>query len=1118
MKSNTSDISSSKDLEATHSKSIGEVLSVNIHDDSKIFRKVDWRIVPIMFACYFLQFLDKVLINYANVMGLPTDLGFKGNDFPWMATAFFIGYAVAEFPQGYMLQKFPLAKVLGFNVLGWGITIACSAGAQDFKGMVALRTLLGCFESVISPALVMNTSQWYTKREAGPRYGIWYCGLGAGQIIGGLISFAAQHGAKNASFGGWRIMMLSVGIFNIGTACVVLAFLPDTVDSAKFLTAEEKASIHRKLALDQAGNGAKVFHPSSLWEIFLDLQVWLLFLLTILIVIPSGVITTFSATLIKGFGYTPKESALLNMPSGIISIASTLMCTFAILRGSPRWLSIILLLIPTVIGAGLMSFIDKNNQAGKLAGIYLINTIVAPLAIIYTWVGANMAGYTKRVASNAVIAIGFSIANIIGPQTFQSQDAPDYIPAKITIFGVAGGALIISLLLRILYGFRNKRNVQFRRAQLEELSSSASLIGPEVLQMLEESQIEGFGTPSDDSADSIIDICSSLLFLNFIHLSGNLKLLHSRYQSQGFHVTRSQNESVDKIEKMLHAEPTSIKPPSIVIVTGANGFIASHTIHQLLQQGFKVVGTVRSRDKAEAVRKTHSELTPQCIHLLSTAVVPDITDPEAYMSLFQSTNPAAVLHLASPFGYTVTDFERDLLQPAVRGTEAVLRAAAQTPSIQRVVHTNSFACIYDSGLGARPGYVYTAKDWSPLTYEDGMKALNAPAAYRASKAVAEKTAWAFMGRSNSTGNASPNSSSSSSSASDSGVGESALQPSPGFDLVSLCPAMVFGPFLPTTSSLPSKPSELNTSNALVWEVVSAGSSSPVPPTKGPVWVDVRDVATAHLCALSSPSLGGRRLLLANGVYCTQEIADVAREITAASMGSTWKTATRGKAHSKAVAQGKLVETANDLSMPDFMSRYAPTATGPLPTGSDESIRYTDGTNISRDELQACLNLVEQTSAEDYANSEVGWSRAKKRKEMVLPDLKYILLLSESQAGVRGYVSDGGQGGVVGFISFMITYEDGEEVIYIYEVHLQPPRQGKGYGRRLMDYVEAIGQSVGVKKAMLTVFRSNQRAVGVYERLGYEEDEFSPKPRQMRNGTVKEASYVILSKMLQNKVG
>jgi len=173
-----------------------------------------------------------------------------------------------------------------------------------------------------------------------------------------------------------------------------------------------------------------------------------------------------------------------------------------------------------------------------------------------------------------------------------------------------------------------------------------------------------------------------------------------------------------------------------------------------------------------------------------------------------------------------------------------------------VIHTNSFACIYDASLGARPGYTYTWKDWCPLTFEDGRSAPNAQVAYRASKVVAERAAWSFMEEERTTaGGAS------------------------SFDLVSLCPAMVFGPFLDTEHSLPSCPDELNTSNKLVWDVVSAGEHGPLPPTKAPVWIDVRDVAEAHVRALQGALPGGRRrLLLAKGVYCNQQIADVARRL------------------------------------------------------------------------------------------------------------------------------------------------------------------------------------------------------------------------------------------------
>ncbi|KAJ5459192.1 hypothetical protein N7530_011136 [Penicillium desertorum] len=424
-------------------------------DDKKLLRKLDWHILPLMFMTYFLQMIDKISINYANVMGLQDDLGMTGNDFSWLATAFFIAYAVAEIPQGALLQRFPVIKVLGVNVFCWGIILCCSSAAKNFSHMLALRILLGLMEAVIAPSLTMYTSMWYVRAESTPRYGFWYCGLGAGQLVGGLISFAAQQAPVNMSFGGWRIMFVVIGVVNILVSLLVIFFLPNTPDEAKFLSDSEKRRIAQRLTDDQAGVGVKVFRLRSVLEAFGDLQTWLLVLLTILITFPSSVITTFSAILIKDFGYTSEQSALLNMPSGVVSIVATMVSTYAISKGFSRWLAIDLLLLPTLLGSCLMSFLPAGNQGGSLAGIYLVNTTVAPLALIFAWTGANFKGYTMKVSGAALISAAFSIANIIGPQTFQAKDAPRYIPAKITIVAANAAAIIVSTALRIVYGKRN---------------------------------------------------------------------------------------------------------------------------------------------------------------------------------------------------------------------------------------------------------------------------------------------------------------------------------------------------------------------------------------------------------------------------------------------------------------------------------------------------------------------------------------------------------------------------------------------------------------------------------------------------------------------------------------
>ncbi|CBF84634.1 putative MFS transporter [Aspergillus nidulans FGSC A4] len=452
--------------------------------DTSLLRRIDVRILPIMFLAYFLQFLDKVCLNYANVMGIQDELSMSGNDFSWLATAFFIAYAVAEVPQGYLLQKYPVTKVLAANIFIWGVMLCCSAAVQNYAGLLALRVLLGTAEAVIAPALTIYTSMWYTPAEASPRFGLWYCGLGTGQILGGLISFGAQHASSSQSFSGWRIMFLVIGFANIAVSLLVLVVLPVSPETASFLSPDAKTRIfHRLKSAVTGGLGNKTFHAPSVLTTLGDPQTWLLCLLTILVTIPSGLIVTFSSILIKGFGYTSKESALLNMPSGVVSILSILLSTYAVAKGYSRWLAIDLLLVPTLLGSCLMSFLPKSNQAGLLVGIYMVNTTVAPLILIFAWTGANFKGYTGKVTGCAFISAAFSIANIIGPQTFQARDAPEYLPAKVTIVVANAAAIAVSTALRLLYGSRNRE-----AERLGALVSAKSWMEKRVVRQVEEEE------------------------------------------------------------------------------------------------------------------------------------------------------------------------------------------------------------------------------------------------------------------------------------------------------------------------------------------------------------------------------------------------------------------------------------------------------------------------------------------------------------------------------------------------------------------------------------------------------------------------------------------------------
>lgn len=453
--------------EEGYGSSQGPLVQFDDAELRRIYRKIDWAVMPLMFMCYFLEFLDKILIGYANVMGLEKDIHLKPGQFQWLATVLYIGMAVGQLPQGALIQRFTVSRVLGVNVFFWGVCVCCMAAARNFAGIAVLRTLLGVAEAVVAPALIMVTTQWYTKKQAVPRMGLWYSGIGFGQILGGLISWAAQH-TKGKSFQSWRIMFAVAGVVNVVTGIAVFFFLPKNLASAKFLSKQEKAIVQRSLLVDQAGNGKKVFHWSGIREALCDLQVLLFVLFTVATVTPAGFITTFSSVVIRGFDFTPKQAALLNMPSGVVTIFGTTVSTFAILYNFPRWLGIVLLLIPSMLGAGLMSFAKSKGAA--LTGVYLVNLDIAPLVLIFSMVGANCQGYTKKVFVTGAVSFANACGSIIGPQTFRPQDAPQYIPAKITVFCVIGVGIVVVLLLRLLYEVRNRRNAAARNAALDAIA------------------------------------------------------------------------------------------------------------------------------------------------------------------------------------------------------------------------------------------------------------------------------------------------------------------------------------------------------------------------------------------------------------------------------------------------------------------------------------------------------------------------------------------------------------------------------------------------------------------------------------------------------------------------
>ncbi|KAJ5930952.1 hypothetical protein N7466_006445 [Penicillium verhagenii] len=261
-----------------------------------------------------------------------------------------------------------------------------------------------------------------------------------------------------------------------------------------------------------------------------------------------------------------------------------------------------------------------------------------------------------------------------------------------------------------------------------------------------------------------------------------------------------------------------------ILVTGSTGFIGAHVVDNLLARGFRVRGATRSAQKGEQMKAAR----PHYASKLDFVVVEDFTKTGVFDSAMDGID--GVIHVASPFFYNTTNNEQELILPAINGVKSILSASAKPSSkIQRIVLTSSFASVVDVNSTPPPGFTYTGAHWNPLTYETAIDpASTSVIAYRGSKKFAELAAWDFV-----------------------------KNEKPAFDLVTLCPPMVFGPVVHPVPNIES----LNESNSDLWSV--AAGADPLPGVRVSAWIDARDLADAHVRALITPEAGGKRFVPAS---------------------------------------------------------------------------------------------------------------------------------------------------------------------------------------------------------------------------------------------------------------
>jgi sugar phosphate permease len=216
-----------------------------------VYRKIGWRLLPFLLACYIINYLDRVSIGYAKLQFL-TDLGLNEAVFGMITAMFAVGYILFEVPSNLLLLRVGAPATLARIMILWGAVIVSMAWARNEYWLYVQRFLLGVFEAGFFPGVLLYLSFWYPNHQRGRATSLFLVGLPLSGVLGGAISGGIMDGLNGfLDMRGWRWLFIVDGVPAILLGLFAWFMLTDRPENARFLTAAERQLVADDLEADR---------------------------------------------------------------------------------------------------------------------------------------------------------------------------------------------------------------------------------------------------------------------------------------------------------------------------------------------------------------------------------------------------------------------------------------------------------------------------------------------------------------------------------------------------------------------------------------------------------------------------------------------------------------------------------------------------------------------------------------------------------------------------------------------------------------------------------------------------------------------------------------------------
>ncbi|KAH9998196.1 MFS general substrate transporter [Xylariaceae sp. FL0662B] len=394
--------------------------------ESKLLRKIDWHVLPILFTVYIVAFLDRVNISNALTLGLPAELGLEGEQQNVALTIFFVPYILFEIPSNILMKKLSPHIWLSGCILCFGVIMIGQGFVHNYSGLLAARFFLGLAESGIFPGSFYLISFWYKKEEAQGRFTVYWSSTIFAGAFGGLLASAISNMNGIRSLSSWRWVFILEGIATVLVGIISFFCITDFPREAKWLSQEERAFLLKKTGATES-HTVPVTGKDVLTFLSKPMH-WLAAIMYFSILIPAYSMVYFLPTIVQTLGYSTVQTQLHSVPPFAASFGFALVVAYFSDRLRIRSPFIFLGLALLVAGLAILTSVHgAEHFSAEYAALCL--AAMGSFGIggnVVCWYVMNLRGHAERSIGSAWMICFGNIGGIVATFLFLKKDSPYY--------------------------------------------------------------------------------------------------------------------------------------------------------------------------------------------------------------------------------------------------------------------------------------------------------------------------------------------------------------------------------------------------------------------------------------------------------------------------------------------------------------------------------------------------------------------------------------------------------------------------------------------------------------------------------------------------------------------